>query len=146
KPTSQATNPAVAILPHKSSIAITSAKEDKNGGLTARYHYTQLDTTAKMPNNISDRYKPMRAINAPPAKAPTMVVAKPNTLFTVPTSAALNPAPRNKNVVDNAPAKASPNLYSTISSRMVHAPRRPKNSSNGCTTASPSVRGALLTC
>src|SRR5690625_2128447 len=112
-------------------MATTTAMEYKYGGVTASTQYPKLDTACKMPNNISERYKPMRAINAPPAKAPTMVVARPKTLFTVPTSVALKPAPRNKNVVDNAPAKTSPNVYSTISSRMVHAPRRPKNSSRG---------------
>src|SRR5690606_16374019 len=110
-------------------MANATAMESKHGGVHASTQQPKSDTACKMPNNISERYKPMRAINAPPARAPTMVVAKPNTLFTVPTSVALNPAPRNKNVVDNAPAKASPNLYSTISSRMVHAPRSEEHTS-----------------
>src|SRR5690625_441893 len=78
----------------------------------------------------------------PPANAPTMVAASPKTLLTAPTSVPEKPAPRNKKVVDKAPANASPSLYSTISNSNVQAPLRPKNSFKGATTASRKEGGA----
>jgi len=47
--------------------------------------------------------------------------------------------------VVSEPAKASPSLYSTITRRSENAPGRPKNSRNGSTTASRSVRGGGAT-
>src|SRR5690606_38801059 len=64
--------------------------------------------------------------------------------LTLPTTSGENPAPRIKNVVDSAPAKASPSLYSTISARILMAPLREKNSWNGTVNASYKVRGATL--
>src|SRR3546814_13883230 len=81
----------------------------------------------------------------PPASAPIIVAARPKILFTVPTSARPKPAPRNRNVVDKAPANASPSLYSTINSKMVQAPGRVKNSTRGSATATASGFGSRAT-
>ncbi|MNS30836.1 hypothetical protein D3C72_628750 [compost metagenome] len=115
-------------------------------GLTAISQYARLDTACSRPKAISDRYRPQRDISVPPASAPMMVAASPSTLFTVPTSVGVKPAPRIRKVVDSAPAKASPSLYSTISSRTASAPRRVKNSCRGSTTASRRLRGGRETC
>ncbi|KAG1313273.1 hypothetical protein G6F62_014117 [Rhizopus arrhizus] len=115
-------------------------------GLIAISQYARFDTACSRPKTISDRYRPQRDISDPPASAPTMVAASPSTLFTVPTSVGVKPAPRIRKVVDKAPAKASPSLYSTISSNTASAPRRVKNSCSGSPTAARRLRGARATC
>ena len=71
-----------------------------------------------------------------------MVANRPRVLLTSPTSPASNPTPRIRKVVLRLPAKASPILYITISSRISQALLRPKKSRSGATTACSIVRGA----
>ena len=62
-----------------------------------------------------------------------MVASSPKPLLMAPISAWLKPTPRSRKLVDRLAAKASPSLYSTISSRKASACGREKKASHGPT-------------
>ena len=71
------------------------------------WHQTYL---IMAPKYIRERYKPMRANQAPPQMTPNKVASNPKPLLMVPTSVKEKCTPRNKKVVDKLPANTSPNL------------------------------------
>src|SRR5690606_29124798 len=85
-PISSATNDAVPRPPQRFSTPIAVAINQRLFGLTAITQYPRLEIACKRPNAINERYNPQRAINDPPANAPTIVASSPSTLFTDPTS------------------------------------------------------------
>ncbi len=103
--------------------------------------YPAFDTPCRMPKMSNARNSERRCIRIPPYSAPTIVASSPSVLLTTPTSPASNPTPRIKKVVVRLMAKASPSLYSTMSSRISQALLRPKKSRSGAATACSSVLG-----
>ena len=55
--------------------------------LTASHQKPRLDSSCSTPNSMRLRHRPSFSISAPPSSAPPIVIHRPSTLLTTPTSA-----------------------------------------------------------